>query len=285
MSAVGHRILVVSDSTGATAEHVLQAALAQFEADEVAVERRPETRTIEGIRKVVVEAHETGSMLVHTLASTELRREIYLQATGRGVHSVDLLGNLLSDLSAYLGAPAGGIPGGLHRFDENYYRRTDALTFVVKHDDGLRLEDLGRADIVLVGVSRTSKTPLSIYLAVRGYFVANVPIVFGTEPAPQLFRIDQRKIVGLRMDPVRLNEIRQHRLKQFREDARQAYMGVTQIQQEVQWADEIFARSSWPVVDISLKSLEEVAVEVLSLATNLPYRRASDETEESETST
>src|SRR5215471_19574150 len=155
---MGHRILVVSDSTGSTAEHVLRAALAQFEAADVVVERRPETRTTDAIKAVIIEAHETGSMLVHTLASTALRREIYLRAMERGLHSVDLLGNLLSDLSVYLGAPAGGIPGGLHRFDENYYRRTDALTFVVKHDDGLRLEDLGRADIVLVGISRTSKT-------------------------------------------------------------------------------------------------------------------------------
>jgi regulator of PEP synthase PpsR (kinase-PPPase family) len=274
---IGHRILVVSDSTGSTAEHVLQAALAQFEAGGVVVERRPEVRTVEQVRAVVVEAHETGSMLVHTLASTELRREIYLGATERGVHSVDLLGNLLSDLSGYLGAPAGGIPGGLHRFDENYYRRTDALTFVVKHDDGLRIEEVGRADIVLVGISRTSKTPLSIYLAVRGYFVANVPIVYNVEPPLELHRIAQRKIVALRMDAIRLNNIRQQRLRHFREDARQAYMDAKQVQQEVQWADEVFAQSSWPVVDISLKSLEEVAVEVVSLATDLPYRRTFED--------
>src|SRR5262245_23522724 len=201
-------------------------------------------------------------MLVHTLASTQLRREIYLRANERGVPSVDLLGNLLSDLSAFLGAPAGGIPGGLHRFDENYYRRTDALTFVVKHDDGLRLDDLAQADIVLVGISRTSKTPLSIYLAVRGYFVANVPIVSGVDPPGQLFRIQQKKIVGLRMDAGRLNHIRQQRLKQFPEDARKAYIDSKLINLEVQWADQVFARASWPVVDISFKSLEEVAVEV-----------------------
>jgi regulator of PEP synthase PpsR (kinase-PPPase family) len=274
-----HRILVVSDSTGATAEHVVQAALAQFEAASVVVERRPETRTRDQVRAVVAEAHKIGAMLVHTLASTELRREIYLRANERGLHSVDLLGNLLSDLSAYLGTPAGGIPGGLHRFDENYYRRTDALTFVVKHDDGLRLDDLNQADIVLVGISRTSKTPLSIYLAVRGYLVANVPIALGLEPPSQLFRIDQKKIVALRMDPARLNHVRQQRLKLFPEDARKAYIDGKQIQQEVRWADEVFARASWPVVDISLKSLEEVAVDVVSLATNLPYRRSLEELE------
>jgi len=274
---MGHRILVVSDSTGATAEHVLQAALAQFETQGVAVERRPETRSVDQIRSVVAEASLTGAMLVHTLASTQLRREIYLRANERGVHSVDLLGTLLSDLSAYLGAPPGGIPGGLHRFDENYYRRTDALTFVVKHDDGLRLEDLNRAEIVLVGISRTSKTPLSIYLAVRGYFVANVPIAYGVDPPVELFRTDQKKIVGLRMDAGRLNHIRQQRLKQFREDARRAYIDAMQVQQEVHWADEVFSRASWPVVDISLKSLEEVAVEVVSLATNIPYRRVQED--------
>jgi regulator of PEP synthase PpsR (kinase-PPPase family) len=274
-----HRILVVSDSTGSTAEHVVQAALAQFDAADVVVERRAETRTLEQIQNVVAEAQTSGSMLVHTLASTELRREIYLRANGRGVRSVDLLGNLLSDLSVYLGAPAGGVPGGLHRFDENYYRRTDALTFVVKHDDGLRIEEVGRADIVLVGISRTSKTPLSIYLAVRGYFVANVPIVYNVEPPHELFRIPQKKIVGLRMDALRLNNIRQQRLKYFRQDARRAYVDAKQVQQEVQWADGVFARASWPVVDISLKSLEEVAVDVVSLATDLPYRRTFEDLE------
>src|SRR5712691_2975451 len=191
------KILVVSDATGSTAEHVLRAALAQFDAGDVIIERRPQTRTIDDVCHVVEEAQQAGALLVHTLASVDLRREIYLRATERRVQSVDLLGNVLSDLSAFLGAAPGGVPGGVHRLDENYYRRMDALTFVVKHDDGLGLEDLHRADIVLVGVSRTSKTPLSIYLAVRGYFVANVPILYNVEPPAELFKINQRKIVAL----------------------------------------------------------------------------------------
>ena len=158
------KIFVISDATGSTAEHVLRAALAQFEADGVLVERRPQVRTADDIRRVVDEAQQVGALLVHTLASVDLRREIYLRATERRLQSVDLLGNVLSDLSAFLGASPGGVPGGVHRFDEDYYRRMDALTFVVKHDDGMGLEDLDRADIVLVGISRTSKTPLSIYL-------------------------------------------------------------------------------------------------------------------------
>jgi regulator of PEP synthase PpsR (kinase-PPPase family) len=189
---------------------------------------------------------------------------------------VDLLGNLLSDLSVFLGAPAGGIPGGLHGIDENYYRRVDALRFVVKHDDGLGMEDLHVADIILVGVSRTSKTPLSIYLAVRGFFVANVPIVVEIEPPPQLLAVDQRKIVALRMDSSRLRHIREQRLKSFREDARQGYVNATLIQREVAHADNIFKRYAWPVVDMTTKSLEEVAIEVVSLATELPYRQTSD---------
>src|SRR5947207_9692630 len=271
------KIFVISDATGSTAEHVLRAALAQFEADGVLVERRPQVRTADDIRRVVEEALQVGALLVHTLASVDLRREIYLRATERRLQSVDLLGNVLSDLSAFLGASPGGVPGGVHRFDENYYRRMDALTFVVKHDDGMGLEDLNRADIVLVGVSRTSKTPLSIYLAVRGHFVANIPILLNVEPPPELFKADQRKIVGLRMDPVRLCHIREQRLKSFRQDARQAYIDAHTVQQEVAYSDQLFKRASWPVVDTSLKSLEETAIEVLSLATDLPYRRSLEE--------
>src|SRR5712692_2768697 len=272
------KIFVISDATGSTAEHVLRAALAQFDADDVVVERRPEIQTIDGVHRVVDEAQKAGALLVHTLASVDLRREIYLRATERRLQSVDLLGNVLSDLSAFLGATPGGVPGGVHRFDEDYYRRMDALTFVVKHDDGMGLEDLDRADIILVGISRTSKTPLSIYLAVRGYFVANVPILYNVEPPAQLFKINQRKVVALRMDPIRLRLIREQRLRSFRQDARQAYIDAQMVQQEVAYSDEIFKRASWPVVDTSLKSLEETAVEVVSLATHLPYRRSPDET-------
>ena len=271
------KILIVSDATGSTAEHVLRAALAQFEADDVDIERRPETRTADDVHRVVEEAQKSGAMLVHTLASVDLRREMYLHATERRVQSVDLLGNVLSDLSAFLGASPGGVPGGVHRLDENYYRRMDALTFVVKHDDGMGLEDLHRADIVLVGVSRTSKTPLSIYLAVRGYCVANVPILYNVEPPPELFKINQRRVVALRMDPMRLRSIREQRLRSFRDNARQTYFDAQTVQQEVAYSDQIYKRASWPVVDTSLKSLEETAVEVVSLATDLPYRRAPEE--------
>ena len=271
------KILVVSDATGSTAEHVLRAALAQFEANDVLIERRAQIRTSEDVGAVVEEAHRIGAMLVHTLASVDLRREIYFRATERRVQSVDLLGNVLSDLSVFLGAVPGGVPGGVHRFDENYYRRMDALTFAVKHDDGMGVEDLDRADVILVGVSRTSKTPLSIYLAVRGYLVANIPILFNVEEPPELFKAAQRKVVGLRMDPVRLRHIREQRLRSFRGDARQAYINAHTVQQEVAYSDQLFKRASWPVVDTSLKSLEETAVEVLSLATDLPYRRSLEE--------
>ncbi len=271
------KILVVSDATGSTAEHVLRAALAQFEANDVLIERRPQIRTIEEVCAVVEEAQQIGAMLVHTLASVDLRREIYFRATERRVQSVDLLGNVLSDLSAFLGAVPGGVPGGVHRFDENYYRRMDALTFAVKHDDGMGLEDLNRADVILVGVSRTSKTPLSIYLAVRGYLVANIPILLNVDPPPELFKADQRKVVGLRMDPFRLRQIREQRLRSFGEQARQAYIDAYMVQQELAYSNQLFKRASWPVVDTSLKSLEETAVEVLSLATDLPYRRSLEE--------
>src|SRR5437588_11952843 len=143
------KIFVISDATGSTAEHLLQAALAQFEADGVLVERRPQIRTIDDVRKVVAEAQQVGALLVHTLASVDLRREIYLRATERRLQSVDLLGNVLSDLSAFLGATPGGVPGGVQRFDEDDYRRMDRLTFGVKHAYGMGLEEIDRTAVIL----------------------------------------------------------------------------------------------------------------------------------------
>src|SRR5438034_4694956 len=201
------KILVVSDATGSTAEHVLRAALAQFDADDVLIERRPQVRTVQEVCGVVEEAHRTGAMLVHTLAAVDLRREIYLRATERRIQSVDLLGNVLSDLSSFSGPAPAGVPAGAHRFDDNYHRRMDALTFVVKHDDGMGLEDLDRAEIIIVGVSRTSKTPLSIYLAVRGCFVDNIPIVLTVERPRELFKAARRQVVGRRMDPAPLRHV------------------------------------------------------------------------------
>lgn len=268
------KVLIVSDSTGATAEHVFQAALAQFlSVPEVEIERRPQIRTPEQIAHVVDEAFQSGALIVHTLAPTPLRREIYFLATEKGVPAVDLLGNVLSDLSSYLGATPQGVPGGIHQYDDAYYKRVDALTFAVKHDDGLGVGDFGNADIVLVGVSRTSKTPLSIYLAVRGYLVANVPMVLGIPPPQELFEIPQKKIVALRMDPGRLIQLREKRLKDFRREHREAYTDPSTVRREVDYAESVFRKGSWPVVDVTEKALEEVAVEVLSLAIDLPYLR------------
>ena len=245
-------------------EHVLRAALAQFEADDVVVERRPETQTIEDVHRVVDEAQHSGAMLVHTLASVDLRREMYLQATERRVQSVDLLGNVLSDLSAFLGAAPGGVPGGVHRLDENYYRRMDALTFVVKHDDGLGVEDLHRADIVLVGVSRTSKTPLSMYLGYLCRKTANVPIVKGIDPPAELFEVDPAKVVGLTIDASRLAEIRQARVRNLGTSPK-AYAELLEIYDELEHAAAIHRRLGCPVIEVSELSIEETAQRVIRI--------------------
>jgi len=213
-------------------------------------------------------------MIVHTLAPTQLRRDVYFLATEKGVPAVDLLGHVLSDLSAFLGATPEGVPGGIRQYEDAYYQRVDALTFAVKHDDGLGLSDIGMANIVLVGVSRTSKTPLSIYLAVRGYLVANVPIVLGVPPPRELSEIPQKAIVGLRTDPDRLKHLREKRLREFPWTVRELYVDSETIRKEVAYADSIFKLGMWPVVDVTEKALEEAAVDVVSLATDLPYRRS-----------
>lgn len=275
-------VVIVSDATGSTGEHSVNRALAQFEeAASVRIEKRPRVRTARQVDKVVDEAEQIGAMIVHTLASTQLRRRIHVRARERRVQIVDLFGNLLSGLTHFLGHRPEGKPGGIQTggVDEDYYRdyykRVEAITFAVKHDDGLGLRDLRGADIVLVGVSRTSKTPLSIFLAARGYLVANIPIMPGIEPPAELQSIDQRKVVGLRMDPERLSEVRESRLKPYRSDVRRAYQSANHVHQEVTFADTLFRSRGWPVVDVTMKSLEEAATEVVSLA-RLPRFRPGD---------
>lgn len=279
---IEHVVVVVSDATGSTGEHSVNRALAQFEgAASVRIEKRPKVRTAKQVDKVVDEAESIGAMIVHTLASTQLRRRIHVRARDRRVQIVDLFGNLLSGLTHFLGHRPEGKPGGIQAggVDESYYRdyykRVEAITFAVKHDDGLGLRDLRGADIVLVGVSRTSKTPLSIFLAARGYLVANVPVMPGIEPPAELATIDQRKVVGLRMEPDRLSEVRERRLRPYRADVRRAYQGTDRVHQEVAFADALFRGRGWPVVDVTMKSLEEAATEVVSL-TGLPRFRPGD---------
>ncbi|KPL01280.1 MAG: hypothetical protein AMJ91_00545 [candidate division Zixibacteria bacterium SM23_73_3] len=259
-------IWVISDGSGSTAERVLQASLVQFGHENVKVERIPDIRTREQIRQIVNTAAKRKGLVAYTLVTPQLRKEIATRANESNVPTVDLLGPLLTTLTTFLAAPPESKPGLLGELDHHYFRRIDSVGFTVKHDDGHGLHDLRKADVVIIGVSRTSKTPLSMYLAYnKGLLVANIPIILGMDPPSELFKVDQKRIVGLTINPDLLISLRQTRLAQLAH-ADINYGDAKHVIDELKYSHQIFRQNpKWSVIDITGKAIEEMANEVCSL--------------------
>lgn len=264
VEAIQH-IFVVSDATGETAERVVRAALAQFRGAEVAIHRLSHVLTPERVKEAVEEAAKSGGFIVYTLVSEALRQAILEEGRIRDVATIDLLGPLLFRLSDLLRMPPLAQPGLFRQLSEDYQRRIEVLEFVVKHDDGQNLRGLPLADIVLVGVSRTSKTPLSIYLAGKGWRVANVPIVLDLPLPEELTKIDRRRVIGLTIKAERLQELRKARLAHLQVSAGLFYADLNHIRAELDYSLKLFRRFGWPIIDVTHKSIEETAAEVLAL--------------------
>jgi regulator of PEP synthase PpsR (kinase-PPPase family) len=257
-------IYVLSDSTGETAERVIRAALSQFYEEDVRVHRLGKVSSSSDIQQALSVAAHTPGMIVYTLVDPHLAEAVERIAEENSLITVDLLSPLIYNLSRYLGTPSREQPGLLHRIDTSYYRRVEAVNFTVKHDDGQETRYLHKADLVLVGVSRSSKTPLSMYLAHKGYKVANVPLVFGIDPPVELFEIDQTKIVGLLIDPKRLVEIRTSRLINMRQSPRGSYNDYDLIEEELAACRQLYRKHpEWFIVNITNKSVEEAASEIM----------------------
>jgi len=259
-------IWVISDGSGSTAERVLQATLVQFGQKNIAVERFPNVLKKTQIREIVQRASKSKGLIAYTLVTPELRNEIVIQANQYNLPTVDLLGPLLTSLSNFLALPPEAKPGLLSELDHKYFKKIDAVGFAVKHDDGHRVRDLNEADLVITGVSRTSKTPLSIYLAYnKGLLVANVPLILGIIPPDELFKIDQSKIVGLTINPELLIKLRQSRLAQLSHPDID-YADPKHIVAELNYSHRIFQQNpTWPIIDITGKAIEEIANEICSL--------------------
>jgi regulator of PEP synthase PpsR (kinase-PPPase family) len=260
-----YHVLVVSDGTGATAEQVLKAALTQFKGAPVSIERWPAVRTEEQIRHVVREAAQTGGCIVHTLVLDELRDAML--RTGRlfNVETIDLMGPLLARLSQQLSVSPAEKPGLFRQLNEAYFRRIETMEFALRHDDGRRPYELEQAEIVLVGVSRTFKTPLSIYLAFKGWFVANVPVIMNKRLPATLLELPAGRVFGLTIDPGRLVELRQARDERWG-GALGDYADPDFVQREVAYAESIFhSRGAWPVIEVTDKPIEEITSEILAL--------------------
>jgi regulator of PEP synthase PpsR (kinase-PPPase family) len=258
-------LFTVSDGTGETALSIVRAVKVQFEQDEIEIERFNKIRHREELLEILMQAQEKKATIVATLVDPDLRIFLINRSMHLGVKVVDVLFPLLDTLSEQLGKRPNAIPGLLRKLDESYFKRISAIEYTVRHDDGMQSYELKDADIVLIGVSRTSKTPLSMYLGHKGYKVANIPVILGVEPPEELFQIDQHKIIALMIDFNHLSKIRKARISSLSlpTDMGGEYAASQSVFEELEWSLTIFKKhKKWPVVDVTGKALEESAVEI-----------------------
>ncbi len=257
------RVYLISDATGETAEKIVNAALTQFRDKPVRVTRISNVRDRNRILQSLDEVLQNRGLVVYTIVNRDLAQLVHDECEALGLPCFDLITPLLMKFSEFFGRSPGQTPGLLHDMDEDYFRRIEAVEFTVKHDDGQELRHLADADIVLVGVSRTSKTPLSTYLAHHGWKVANVPLVMGIDPPWELFQVDPGRVAGLYIEGQRLLELRAARLRNLGQDPRAAYADLEKIEEELRYAKGLFRRHGWVTVNVSGKAVEETANEVL----------------------
>ncbi|MFS8610540.1 MAG: pyruvate, water dikinase regulatory protein [Planifilum fulgidum] len=258
-------VYVVSDSVGETAELVVRAASSQFNGDQVEIRRVPYVDDKETIAETVQAASEVRGMIAFTLVVPELQKFLIEEAERRHVPVIDIMGPMIDELSRLFRRAPRREPGLVRKMDEEYFRRVEAIEFAVKYDDGRDPRGILRADVVLIGVSRTSKTPLSMYLAHKLLKVANVPLVPEVEPPEELFRIPPNKCIGLTIEPEFLNNIRRERLKSLGLTSQASYASMERILEELEYAEGIMKKVGCPVIDVSRKAVEETANIVLDI--------------------
>lgn len=260
-------IFVVSDGTGATASAIVKAGLVMFRGggelvEDVAVTRFPNVRTKRAVERLLARAKEETAFVVHTFGSNELRTLCEAGARRLKIPTADVIGPLIESFSKFLKLRPESRSGLLHQVDETYFKRIDAVEFAVMHDDSRQTAGLPFADIVLVGVSRTGKTPLSVYLALEGWRVANVALVKDRPMPPELEKVEPHRIVGLVCEPTRLSDIRRSRIRTMGQEPTD-YSDYGRIEEEIQWSRTLFRRRGWAVLDTTEKSIEESANAVL----------------------
>lgn len=258
-------VYVVSDSVGETAEFVVKAVATQFNGNQVEIRRNSYVEEVEDIEDVITLAKKSHSIIAYTLVISALKDYLDTRAKEEGIYAVDLLHPLMNAFSTKFKSSPNQQPGLMRKLDEDYFRRIEAIEFAVKYDDGRDPRGILRADIVLIGVSRTSKTPLSMYLAHNRYKVANVPLVPEVPPSEELFTLPRGKCVGLIISPQKLNIIRKERLKALGLASQAHYASFERILEELDFAEKIMKRVGCPIIDVSNKAVEETASLILDI--------------------
>lgn len=258
-------IYVISDSLGETGELVVRAAASQFDSGRIELRRVPYVTDQATLERAIEEAAGFHSLIAYTIVIPELKAHLEDLARARNLPTVDLLGSLIDGIQRVTSLTPRLEPGLIRRLDEQYYRKVEAIEFAVRYDDGKDPRGLMLADIVLIGVSRTSKTPVCMYLAHKRIKAANIPLVPEVAPPEELFQIPASRIVGLTINPQLLNEIREERLKSLGLNVDAHYAKLERIQQELEYAEMIMQRLGCTVIDVTNRAVEETASKVLQI--------------------
>ena len=261
-------IYVVSDSVGETAELVVKAATSQFNSSNIQIKRVPYVEDQATLSEVISLAKINNAIIGFTLVIPDMRKFLIEKAAKEGVVVYDIIGPLIDKMETVYKTKPRHEPGMVRKLDEDYFKKVEAIEFAVKYDDGRDPRGILRADIVLIGVSRTSKTPLSQYLAHKRLKVANVPIVPEVEPPEELYMIPAEKCFGLKISPEKLNHIRKERLKSLGLDAQAKYANIERIKEELNHFDKVIKKINCQVIDVSNKAVEETANIILQVINN-----------------
>ena len=266
---------LVSDSTGETLISTARAVMAQFEDVSATEHVCAFVRSRRQLDEVMGAVRKTHGIILFTLVDKDVREELQRRCDTENITCISVLGPVISAVGSYLGLEGRGEPGRQHMVNAEYFRRIAAMNFAIAHDDGHMTKDSPNADMILVGVSRTSKTPTCAYLANRGYKAANIPIVAGMSIPEEIYEFTKPLIVGLTINPDRLIEIRKNRLLTLQDRNESDYIDLDAIKQELTYARRLFSQRGWPVIDVTRRSIEETAAAILNL-----YNRRIEQADE-----
>lgn len=259
------KIFVASDSLGETAEMVARATAEQFKDTAYEIKKYPYINNEEQIKEMIEEASDAKSIVVFTTVLENLRHQIVTECARYKIPCIDLLSPIMHAFEEFIGDKPIYEPGIIHRIDERYFKKIEAIEFAVKYDDGKDPRGVTKADVVIIGVSRTSKTPLSMYLAHKNLKVANIPLVPEVPVPDELYKVNPRKVIGLTTNPIKLEEIRIERLKALGLHNTATYANLQRILDEIDYAEKIMKKIGCPIIDVSSKAVEETANIILEI--------------------
>jgi [pyruvate, water dikinase]-phosphate phosphotransferase / [pyruvate, water dikinase] kinase len=261
-----YNVYLVSDSTGETLDRIFLSLKSQFANFEYEKKEFAFIRTEQQIDRIIKECKEvSNSIILYTIVETKLAKYLANQSANFSVSCFGVLGNLILNFSKLLNQKAIHKPSAQHVLDKDYYKRIEAIQFTMSHDDGKKIDDINAADVILLGVSRTSKTPTSIYLANRGYKTVNIPLVLDQKIPRDLYMNDTLCVIGLVADPERLSDIRRNRVAIMQDQNLKEYTDLESIKKEVEDSKKLFKKNSWPIIDVTRRSVEETAASILKI--------------------